>query len=67
LIEALSIFRRSDSGGTNHCTEEKYVVGQAPKTDDTTTNCGTTVSHVDVAWIRRVTPDADTNPLSLAD
>jgi hypothetical protein len=38
-----------------------YVVGQAPHPNDTSTHCATTVSPVDVAWIRRVVPDADTN------
>jgi hypothetical protein len=38
-----------------------YLVGQPPHADDTSTRCATTVSPVDVAWIRRVTPDVDTN------
>ena len=38
-----------------------YVVGQAPHADDASTSCATTASQVDVAWIRRVIPDADTN------
>ena len=29
--------------------------------DDASTDCATTASQVDVAWIRRVIPDADTN------
>jgi hypothetical protein len=38
-----------------------YVVGQAPHTDEAATDCVVTASSVDVAWIRRVVPDADTN------
>jgi hypothetical protein len=40
-----------------------YVVGQAPciDGDGATTDCAMPSSHVDVAWIRRVAPDADTN------
>jgi hypothetical protein len=38
-----------------------YIVGQAPRTDDASVNCATTASPVDVAWIRRVVPDADSN------
>jgi hypothetical protein len=38
-----------------------YVVGQAPHGDDVSANCAMSGSQVDVAWIRRVTPDADTN------
>src|SRR5262245_12317673 len=37
-----------------------YIVGQTPQPDATTT-CATAVSQVDVAWIRRVIPDADSN------
>jgi hypothetical protein len=39
----------------------RYVVGQAPHADDAPATCAGTSSQVDVAWIRRVTPDADTN------
>jgi hypothetical protein len=38
-----------------------YVVGRAPQTDDVSAGCATAASLVDVAWIRRVTPDADSN------
>jgi hypothetical protein len=38
-----------------------YVVGQAPHSDSATTDCAKTVSPIDVAWIRRVNPDADSN------
>jgi hypothetical protein len=38
----------------------RYVVGQPPHPDGAS-GCATTASHVDVAWIRRVIPDADTN------
>jgi hypothetical protein len=38
-----------------------YVVGQAPHTDDGSANCAATASLVDVAWLRRVVPDANTN------
>jgi hypothetical protein len=38
-----------------------YVVGQSPHPDDATTACATTASQVDLAWIRRVVPDGDTN------
>jgi hypothetical protein len=38
-----------------------YVVGQAPHQDDATASCVTAATQVDVAWIRRVIPDADTN------
>jgi hypothetical protein len=38
-----------------------YIVGQTPHTDDTSTSCAITVSQVDVAWIRRVVPDSDSN------
>jgi hypothetical protein len=38
-----------------------YVVGQAPHADNGPTRCHTTASQVDVAWIQRVVPDADTN------
>lgn len=38
-----------------------YVVGQAPRADDGTRTCAVTASHVDVAWIRCVNPDADSN------
>src|SRR5262249_34697491 len=38
-----------------------YVAGQAPRTDDASVNCATTASPVDVAWIRRVVPDTDSN------
>jgi len=37
-----------------------YIVGQ-PATEETATSCARHTSHVDVAWIRRVVPDADTN------
>jgi hypothetical protein len=37
-----------------------YVVGQAP-TEDAAMPCAVTASQVDVAWIRRVVPDTDTN------
>ena len=37
-----------------------YIVGQAPRTD-ASTDCATTASLVDVAWIRRVVPDDDAN------
>jgi hypothetical protein len=39
-----------------------HIVGQAPHADNPSTNCAATVSQVDVAWIRRVVPDADTLP-----
>jgi hypothetical protein len=38
-----------------------YIVGHASLTDDAPTRCAATASHVDVAWIRRVIPDADSN------
>jgi len=38
-----------------------YVVGQAPRADEASIGCVLTASPVDVAWIRRVNPDADTN------
>jgi hypothetical protein len=38
-----------------------YIVGQAPSPNDETTKCGAIASQVDVAWIRRVNPDADSN------
>jgi hypothetical protein len=38
-----------------------YVVGHTPHCDEASTGCATTASPVDVAWIRRVVPDADTN------
>jgi hypothetical protein len=38
-----------------------YGVGQSPHVDDATAGCPTTVSQVDVAWIRRVVPNADSN------
>jgi hypothetical protein len=38
-----------------------YIVGQASHLDDAPSNCATAASQVDVAWIRRVVPDADTN------
>jgi hypothetical protein len=45
-----------------HITEVwGYVVGQAPHVDDADTTCAGPSSHVDVAWIRRVIPDTDTN------
>jgi hypothetical protein len=45
-----------------HITEVwGYVVGQTPHTEDAPTSCATTASHVDVAWIRRVIPDTDSN------
>jgi hypothetical protein len=37
-----------------------YTVGQ-PATEETAISCATAASQVDVAWIRRVVPDADTN------
>src|SRR5262249_31684360 len=33
----------------------------APHADDASTNCATSTSQVDVAWIRRVVPGTDTN------
>jgi hypothetical protein len=41
-----------------------YVVGQAGQTShpaEALTSCATTASPIDVAWIRRVVPDADAN------
>jgi hypothetical protein len=38
-----------------------YIVGQAPTVAGANTNCATSTSPVDVAWIRRVVPDTDTN------
>jgi hypothetical protein len=38
-----------------------YIVGQPPPVDDATTTCAISASQVDVAWIRRVVPDTDTN------
>jgi hypothetical protein len=38
-----------------------YVVGQAPRDTATVSNCATATSQVDVAWIRLVIPDVDTN------
>jgi hypothetical protein len=38
-----------------------YVVGRAPLPDDANTNCAMSASQVDVAWIRRVVADADSN------
>jgi len=38
-----------------------YVVGHASHADDTATTCATTAAPVNVAWIRRVVPDADSN------
>jgi|GEM_PF-906008 len=37
-----------------------YTVGQAPRTDDAS-SCAAAGSQVDVAWIRRVFPETDTN------
>jgi hypothetical protein len=37
-----------------------YIVGQAPRTE-ASTRCATAALPVDVAWIRRVVPDADAN------
>ena len=38
-----------------------YVVGRAPHADEVSANCAMSGSRVDVAWIRRVVPEADTN------
>jgi hypothetical protein len=38
-----------------------YVVGQPPRDTATASNCATATSQVNVAWIRRVVPEADTN------
>jgi hypothetical protein len=38
-----------------------YVVGQAPQTGAVSIGCASTASPVDMAWIRRVVPDADSN------
>jgi hypothetical protein len=38
-----------------------YVVGQAPHGDDVSADCAMSGLQIDVAWIRRVIPDADTN------
>ena len=38
-----------------------WVAGQAPQADGASTICTTNASQVDVAWIRRVVPDADSN------
>jgi hypothetical protein len=38
-----------------------YVVGQHAHTDEVTTTCTALSPQVDVAWIRRVIPDGDTN------
>jgi hypothetical protein len=38
-----------------------YVVGHTSHADDTATTCATNAATVDVAWIRRVVPDVDTN------
>jgi hypothetical protein len=38
-----------------------YAVGHAPPAGDASSRCATTDSPVDVAWIRRVVPDADSN------
>jgi hypothetical protein len=38
-----------------------YIVGQAPHTEDISRNCATSASQVDVAWIRRVVSDVDSN------
>jgi hypothetical protein len=46
----------------NHASEVwSYIVEQTPYDDDASTNCATSASQVDVAWIRRVIPDTDTN------
>jgi hypothetical protein len=38
-----------------------YTVEQVPHTNTSSETCAATASEVDVAWIRRVNPDADTN------
>lgn len=38
-----------------------YVVGHASQGNDPVTTCATSATQVDVAWIRRVNPDVDTN------
>jgi hypothetical protein len=38
-----------------------YVVGRPPHRDSAVTDCAAAASLVDVAWIRRVVPDADSN------
>jgi len=38
-----------------------YVVGQVAHAEDTATTCATIASQVDIAWIRRVLPEVDSN------
>jgi hypothetical protein len=46
----------------NHLTDVwGYIVGHAPHTDAGSPGCATTTLTVDVAWIRRVALDTDSN------